>query len=175
MNGGGAVAPWLLSTANAMVAAALLYAGMFKIAQPEQLRRALSEVGGRRTKRIGVRTVRAVALVEALAGAAITVPATRTAAAPVVVLLGIAFATAGAAGAGRRGVEPCGCLGAGSGAPLGARNILIGAVFAAVGAADVSAPAAAVPATTAALLLAMCLFAHRAAARRLLWPPRSGA
>jgi uncharacterized membrane protein len=164
---------WFLSTANAIVAAALLYAGLSKIAQPEPARRALSEVGGRRMNGIGAEAVRAIAAIEVLAGAAITVPATRMAAASVVVLLGIAFATAGISGAGRRAVEPCGCLGAGSRAPLGPRNILIGTVVAAVGAANISTPAAAVPAATASLLLATCLFAHRAAARRLLWPPRS--
>lgn len=166
---------WILSAANATTAAVLLYAGLFKIAQPEQARRALSELGGRRITWIGADTVRAIAAVEVLAGAAVTVPATRVVAAPVVVLLGIAFAAAGIGGLGRRGVEPCGCLGAGSRAPLGPRNILIGTVVAAVGAADIGAPGGAVPATTASLLLATCLFVHRAAARRLLWPPRSDA
>jgi hypothetical protein len=165
---------WLLSTANAVFAAVLLYASMFKLAQPGHLRRALAEVGGRHLTGVGNGTVRAIAATEAVAGAAITIPATRMLAAPVVVLLGVAFAAAGIAGVARRGVEPCGCLGVGPSAPLGARSIAAGAAIAAVGMANFSTPANAVPAATASLLLATCLVTHHATARQLLWPSRSG-
>jgi hypothetical protein len=157
---------WILVGLNAATVAVLLDAGLFKLARPSGLRRALAELApGLITDSV----VRGIAAVEVAVGVALLVPATRVPAAFVVGLLGAAFAALGVAGRARRSTEPCGCFGDGT-RPLGAVNVLLGLALVAVAAIDLTGAAPAsyarvAPVLAALLVLVLCLWMNR----RLAW------
>jgi hypothetical protein len=142
------------------LAAALLCAGLTKVAVPGPARKALAElVPG--TTRLAGPAVRLLALMEVATATALLVPPVRAAGAAAVTLLGVVFAGAGAAGQVRHATAPCGCYGRAGGAALGLGNILIGLLGAVLGVAlwRLDGPAApAGPAILAgATAIAVCL------------------
>ena len=160
-----------LSATNAVLAAVLLYAALFKLVRPDPLHRALAELGPPSwIARAG--TVRLLAVVEVLAGVGLTLRPTQPVVAWVVGGLGVLFGAAGVVGLARRGSRPCGCLGTDGGRPLGVVNIAVGLLCVLAAAANLVTPAASVPGITASLLLLACLWSHRDAASRLVRPAR---
>jgi hypothetical protein len=163
----------ILLVGAACVAAVLLQAGLSKLVRPDGLRRALAELG---LPLATTGTVRAFAVVECVAGAALLTAATRPAGAVLVVVTGTAITGLGLVGAVRHVVEPCGCFGGAHGRPLGLSNAALGAALVTGGAAVfVATPptgTAAVLATALALLL-LCVPVHRGWAWPLIRPARS--
>jgi hypothetical protein len=127
------------NTAGALVdvlvpalAAALLCAGLTKLAVPGPTRAALAELAPGLAGLAGP-AVRLLALAETATAVALLTPPLRAWGAVAVTLLGLVFTGAGVAGRVRRATVPCGCYGRAGGAPLGPGNILIGLLGAVLG------------------------------------------
>ncbi|MGX7675292.1 MauE/DoxX family redox-associated membrane protein [Plantactinospora sp. DSM 117369] len=165
----------LFVSLNALLVAVLLVAGVTKTVVPQPVRRAVEELFDGSANTVSTAAVRVFGVAEVLIGLGLLIPAARAATGFAVVGLGVLFALAGAAGRWRRSALPCGCLGGGP-YPLGARNVLVGAAFVALGVLDVvavpsgPAPEARAPAITAAATVLLCLWLHRRLAWRLLRP-----
>jgi hypothetical protein len=164
-----------------MVAAVLLQAGLFKMATPAPLRRALAEL--LRGRLAGDPAVRAVAAAEIVTAVALLVPQSRVPASLAAGVLGATFAAAGVAGRLRRGSVPCGCLASSSRQPLGWASILLGLAIAAIAVVNILAVSRSVPAdyaesapvTAALFTLLTCLWVNRAVVLSVLRPKRASA
>jgi hypothetical protein len=138
---------------NALVpalAAALLCAGLTKVAVPGPTRASLVELAPGVTRLAGP-AVRLLALVETATAVALLTPPLRASGAVAVTLLGLVFTGAGVAGQVRHATVPCGCYGRTGGAPLGPGNILIGLLGAVLGAVLWRLDGQAAPASAAML------------------------
>ncbi|MBF9132829.1 hypothetical protein I0C86_28300 [Plantactinospora sp. S1510] len=150
-------------------------AGVTKTVVPQPVRSAVEELLHGSAHTVSASAVRVFGAVEIAVGLGLLIPAARAAVGVAVIGLGAVFALAGAAGWRRRSALPCGCLGGGP-YPLGARNVLVGAAFVALGVLDIAAvptaPASGTraPAITAAAMVLFCLWLHRRLAWRLLRP-----
>jgi hypothetical protein len=158
---------------NSGVAAVLLQAGLFKVAVPAPLRRALVELAPGYSGTIGDGLVRVVAGVEVLVGVALLAPVTRVSGAIAAAVLGVVFAALGVVGLVRRSAAPCGCLGATGSWSLGLVNVAVGLVlivFGVLGAAVTFAdgPYRLGPVLTAAFLLLLCVWMNRGLVLHLL-------
>jgi hypothetical protein len=122
----------LVAAGNVCAGAMLVVAAAGKVAAPRQLASAVAELGRPWASWATRRNVRAAGAIEMAAGLALALPVVRLAGAALVVVLGVAFATLGLAGARRAGELPCGCLGSARGRPLGAVNVLVGLVLVAL-------------------------------------------
>jgi Methylamine utilisation protein MauE len=166
---------------NAMVAAVLLQAGLFKMATPAPLRRALAELLSSRARWMSDRAVRAGAAAEIMTAVALLVPQSRVPAGVAAGVLGATFVSAGVAGRLRRGSVPCGCLASGGRQPLGRASILLGLAIVAVAAANIlevvqgADYAAGAPVTAALFTLLTCLWVNRAVVLSVLRPKQAPA
>jgi methylamine utilization protein MauE len=158
---------------NSAAATILLQAGLYKLAVPAPLRRALAELAPGHFGAIGDGAVRILAAVEILVGVALLAPATHVPGAIAAAALGVLFAASGVAGRVRGAAAPCGCLGATGSRSLGPVNIAVGlglivfGVFAAGGTATggYGRPG---PVLTALFLLLLCMSINRGPVLRLL-------
>jgi hypothetical protein len=163
----------VLIVLNSVAAAVLLQAGLYKMAVPAPLRRALAELAPRYFGALRDRHVRVVAAVEISVGLALLAPAVRVPGAIAAAVLGVAFAVLGVAGRLRRSEAPCGCLGAGAPRSLGLLNVVVGLVLAAFGVFSATATVVGGsfrlgPVLTALFLLLLCVWMNRGVALQLL-------
>jgi hypothetical protein len=168
----------------AALAAALLCAGLTKLAVPAATRAALTELVPVTAGMAGL-AVSTLAVAESASAVALLNPASRPAGAAGATLLGVLFTVAGLAGHARHATAPCGCYLSSGGPPLGTRNVVVGLLVAAMGVAAwwLSGRSAATdPARLASLTaILMCLLAaalHRrlilAALRPAITPASAG-
>jgi methylamine utilization protein MauE len=158
----------VLSIATALAVAMLLDAGLYKLADPHQLRRALHELWPGFADAGGDGVVRLAAGIEVAAAILIVVPATLVPGAWVAAALGMVFAALGAVGMARGSSVPCGCLGHDSRQALGPGNVLIGLSLAAVMLLAAGSRPAVSPLVVALFALVICLWINRRLAVRLL-------
>ena len=158
---------------NSGASAVLLQSGLYKVAVPAPLRRALAELAPRYSAAIGDSLVRVVAVVEIAVGIALLAPATRVSGAIGAAMLGLIFAGLGVAGRLRRSAAPCGCLGAAGSRSLGLFNVAVGLVLTTYGvfSATVTVTDGSFrlgPVLTALFLLLLCMWMNRGVALHLL-------
>ena len=164
-----------------VLAAALLCAGLAKMAVPGAARAAVAELVPRAAPAAGL-AARVLAVAEIAAAAALLSPRSRVAGAVAVTVLGVLFGGAGLVGRARHATAPCGCFGTAGGAPLGWRNVAAGLLVSGMGLlawwlsgrAAAAAPAALAGATAIAMCLLVAALHRRMilAAVRPAGPPR---
>ena len=180
----GTAAGALTDSLVALLAAAVLCAGLTKLAVPAAAGAAVAELIPR-TARVARIAVRSLAVAEIVSAGALLSPAGRHSGAAAATLLGVLFAGAGAAGRVKHASTPCGCYGRLGGAPLGTRNVVAGLLVAVMGGLlwwSSGRGAAAQPASLAGLTaILMCLLVvllyHRmilAAVRLAVTPASEG-
>lgn len=128
----GTIAGALADGLACVLAAAVLCAGLAKLAVPAATRGAVMELitcSGR----VADFAVRSLALAEIASAGALLSTAGRRPGAAAVTVLGLLFAGAGLAGRVRHVTAPCGCYGRLGGAPLGPRNVVLGLLAAVMG------------------------------------------
>ncbi len=119
------------SVAALLVAPLLLTAGAAKLAAPREAAESVAGLAGTRRALAafaGVPLIRAVAIVELIAGILLAIPNTRGAGAVLGVVFGAGFIVLGLLGQLGGASIGCGCFGAASARPLGYRNVLMGLI-----------------------------------------------
>jgi methylamine utilization protein MauE len=120
---------WALALAAAAAAALLLNAGLAKVASPDRLRGAVSELLPVAGRRLGSALVRGFGVAESAAAVGLLIAPVRLAAAIAAAALGVSFAALGMLGVARGSNLPCGCFGAAGQRPLGWANVWLGAAL----------------------------------------------
>ncbi len=167
---------WITVPADVVAATILLYAASTKLVAPDALARVLHRLTNSPALSSAA-TVRTVGTIEAVVALLLLFEPSRLPASALLVLLGLSFAALGTVGWVRKLDEPCGCFGAASQQPLGVRNVLLGLLFAVVGAANLATAdrlagdnRAAPPLLAAALLCLACLGTGRELLQKPLEP-----
>lgn len=111
----------------------LTNAAAAKLALPQRLQRALTDLTIPGVPSVNPAVVRAVAIVELLVAVGLLLLPAKLPVVLATVILGTSFAVLGVAGWSRHSELPCGCLGS-SDSPLGPVNIVAGAALVLVGA-----------------------------------------
>lgn len=162
---------WLTVPADAVAAAILLFAACAKLVSPDALSRSLRRLTDARALSSHT-AARAVGVAEAAVAFGLLIESVRLAASGLLCLLGLCFVALGTLGRLRKVDEPCGCFGAVSQRPLGAQNIVLGLLLAAVGVANLVTAdrltddvRAAPPLLAAALLCLACMLTGRGLVR----------
>lgn len=123
------------AVAALLVAPLLLTAGAAKVAAPREAVESLAGLIGTSSRFAALASVpliRLVAAVEVAAGLLLAIPATRAIGAALGLVFGAGFVILGFWGQLGGASVGCGCFGAGSGRPLGYRNVLLGLLVAAL-------------------------------------------
>jgi hypothetical protein len=158
----------MLAIATALAAAMLLDAGLYKLTDPHQLRRALHELWPGFLGPRSVSVVRLAAAIEVAAAMLLLVPATVVPGALAGAVLGVVFAALGGVGLMRGSSMPCGCFGHDGRQALGLGNVLIGVFTAATMILTAEARPVISPSAVALFALVLCLLINRRLALRLL-------
>jgi hypothetical protein len=168
---------WVLPAINAIAASLLLNSGIAKTVAPGPSRRAVEEVAPGLGGAVIGGVLRAAAIVEIAAAAALPIPPLRVPVAVTVALLGFGFMALGLLGTTRHSKAPCGCFGTSGERPLGRLNILLGLALTsvypinAVGSPGADYPVATLLSTTI-LSIALCVYMRRELVVQLLVPRR---
>ena len=128
----GTIAGALTDGLVGVLAAAVLCAGLAKLAVPAATRVAVMELITC-SARVASFAVRSLALAEIASAGALLSTAGRRPGAAALMVLGLLFAGAGLAGRVKHATAPCGCYGGLGGSPLGSRNIVLGLLAAVMG------------------------------------------